>query len=73
MLRKGREVRSWTDYILGTNRRLFGNVKINLVQIEMGSMPRECPAQNRRFYQAALRFIFNHKARKTNKGGIIPH
>ena len=26
MLQKGSEVRSWTDYILGTDRRLFGNV-----------------------------------------------
>ena len=28
MLRKGREVRSWTYYILGTDRRLFGNVSV---------------------------------------------
>ena len=28
MLRTGREVRSRTDYILGTDRRLFGNVSI---------------------------------------------
>ena len=28
MLRKGREVRSRTDYILGTDRRLFGNVSV---------------------------------------------
>ena len=28
MLQKGREVRSRTDYILGTNRRLFGNVSV---------------------------------------------
>ena len=28
MLRKGREVRSWTDYILGTDRRLFRNVSV---------------------------------------------
>ena len=28
MLRKGREVRSWTDYILGTDCRLFGNVSV---------------------------------------------
>ena len=28
MLRKGREVRSWTDYILGTDLRLFGNVSV---------------------------------------------
>ena len=28
ILRQGREVRSRTDYILGTDRRLFGNVSI---------------------------------------------
>ena len=28
ILRQGREVRSWTDYILGTDRRLFGNVAV---------------------------------------------
>ena len=28
MLRKGREVRSRTDYILGTDRRIFGNVSV---------------------------------------------
>ena len=28
MLRKGREVRSRTDYILGTDHRLFGNVSV---------------------------------------------
>ena len=28
MIRKGREVRSRTDYILGTDRRLFGNVSV---------------------------------------------
>ena len=28
MIREGREVRSRTDYILGTDRRLFGNVSI---------------------------------------------
>ena len=28
MLREGREVRSRTDYILGTERRLFGNASI---------------------------------------------
>ena len=28
MLRKGREVRSRTDYILGTDHRLFGNISI---------------------------------------------
>ena len=28
MLRKGREVRSQTDYILGIDRRLFGNVSV---------------------------------------------
>ena len=28
MLRKGKEVRSRTDYILGTDRRLFGNVSV---------------------------------------------
>ena len=28
MLQKGREVRSRTDYILGTDRRLFGNVSV---------------------------------------------
>ena len=28
MQQKGREVRSRTDYILGTDRRLFGNVSI---------------------------------------------
>ena len=28
MLRKGREVRSRTDYILGTDRHLFGNVSV---------------------------------------------
>ena len=28
MLRKGREVRSRTDYILGTDRRLFRNVTV---------------------------------------------
>ena len=28
MLRKGREVQSWTDYILGTDRCLFKNVSV---------------------------------------------
>ena len=28
MLQKGREVQSRTDYILGTDRRLFGNVSV---------------------------------------------
>ena len=28
MIREGREVRSWTDYILGKDRRLFGNVSV---------------------------------------------
>ena len=28
MLQKGREVRSRTDYIMGTDRRLFGNVSV---------------------------------------------
>ena len=28
MLQKGREVRSWMDYILGTDHRLFGNVSV---------------------------------------------
>ena len=28
MLQKGREVRSWTDYILGMDHRLFGNVSV---------------------------------------------
>ena len=28
MLRKGREARSWTDYILGTDRHIFGNVSV---------------------------------------------
>ena len=28
MLQKGREVRSHTDYILGTDRSLFGNVSV---------------------------------------------
>ena len=28
MIREGREVRSWTDYILGTDLRLFGNVSV---------------------------------------------
>ena len=28
MLRKGSEVQSWTDYIMGTDRRLFGNVSV---------------------------------------------
>ena len=28
ILREGREVRSWTDYILETDRRLFGNVSV---------------------------------------------
>ena len=28
MLRKGQEVRSWTDYVLGTDRRLFRNVTV---------------------------------------------
>ena len=28
MIREGREVRSWTDYILGKYRRLFGNVSV---------------------------------------------
>ena len=28
MIREGREVRSWTDYILGTDRRLFGNFSV---------------------------------------------
>ena len=28
MLRKGREVWSWTDYIMGTDRRLFRNVSV---------------------------------------------
>ena len=28
MIREGREVSSWTDYILGTYRRLFGNVSV---------------------------------------------
>ena len=28
MIREGREVRSRTDYILGTDRRLFGNVSV---------------------------------------------
>ena len=28
MIRDGREVRSWTDYILGTDRRLFQDVAV---------------------------------------------
>ena len=28
MIREGREVRSWTDYIMGTDRHLFGNVSV---------------------------------------------
>ena len=28
MIREGREVRSRTDYILGTDRRIFGNVSV---------------------------------------------
>ena len=28
MIREGREVQSRTDYILGTDRRLFGNVSV---------------------------------------------
>ena len=28
MIREGREVRSWTDYILGTDHHLFGNVSV---------------------------------------------
>ena len=28
MLQNGREVRSWTDYILGTDRRIFGNISV---------------------------------------------
>ena len=28
MIQEGREVRSWTDYIMGTDRRLFGNVSV---------------------------------------------
>ena len=28
MIREGREVRSWTDYIMGTDRRLFENVSV---------------------------------------------
>ena len=28
MIREGREVRSWTDYILGMDCRLFGNVSV---------------------------------------------
>ena len=28
MLQQGKEVRSWTDYIFGTDRRLFGNVSV---------------------------------------------
>ena len=28
MILEGREVRSWTDYILGMDRRLFGNVSL---------------------------------------------
>ena len=28
MIRKGREVWSWTDYILGTDCRIFGNVSV---------------------------------------------
>ena len=28
MIREGREMRYWTDYILGTDCRLFGNVSI---------------------------------------------
>ena len=28
MLRRGREARSWTDYILGKDRRLFGNFSV---------------------------------------------
>ena len=28
MIREGREVRSWTEYILGTDRRLFVNVSV---------------------------------------------
>ena len=32
MLQKGREVRSWTEYILGTDRRLFGNVSVRYLR-----------------------------------------
>ena len=28
MIREGREVRSWTDYTLGTDFRIFGNVSV---------------------------------------------
>ena len=55
MLRKGREVRSRTDYILGTDRRLFGNVSVRDPQhnsdhyMVLGCLPSASLTEHKRY------------------------
>ena len=55
MLRKGREVRSRTDYILGTDRRIFGNVSVQDPRhnsdhyMVLGCLPSASLMENKRY------------------------
>ena len=55
MLQKGREVRSRTDYILGTDRRLFGNVSVRYHRhnsdhyMVMGCLPSASLTEHKRY------------------------
>ena len=55
MLWKGREVGSWIDYILGTDRRLFGNVSVRDPRhnsdhyMVLGCLPRASLTEHKRY------------------------
>ena len=55
MLRKGREVRSWTDYILGTESRLFRNVAVRDPRhnsdhyMVLGCLPSAPPTEHKQY------------------------
>ena len=55
MIRKGREVRSRTDYILGTDLRFFRNVAVRDPRhnsdhyMDLGCIPRAPPTEHKRY------------------------
>ena len=63
MPRNGREVRSWTDYILGTDRRLFRNVALwdpwhNLDHyMVLGCLPSAPLIEHRRYLGGTKRWL----------------
>ena len=62
MIRKVREVRSWTDYILGTDHRLFRNVAVRDPRhnsdhyMVLGCRPSAPPTEHKRYLGGRKRF-----------------